>query len=51
MGTTVYVDKKVMEAVRALVYFRKSRGEKITISDFIGEAIIEKLKKEGVDVE
>jgi hypothetical protein len=49
-GTTIYLNKKLLDAVKSLVYFRKAKGEKITISQFLEEAIREKLEKEGVDI-
>jgi hypothetical protein len=49
-GTTVYIDKKIMDAVRSVVYFKKSKGERITITSFFEEAIKEKLREEGVEI-
>ncbi len=49
-STTIYIDKDLIASVRALIYLKKSRGEKVTITEFFEEAIKEKLRKEGMDI-
>ncbi len=40
------IDKKKADMLKQYVYERRSRGEKITISKFIEDAIFEKMERE-----
>lgn len=45
-----YLDPRVISALRDHVYSKKAKGQKISISTFIEQAVIDKLRAEGANI-